>query len=123
LIKFVESVKDVDVTKEGAKMRYSNRFNRCGINVNFVQTHDSKIEVRTYERGVENETFSCGTGIVAAAIAYAIAQKEKIGYNNVVADVKGGKLEVRFEKKGTHEFRDIWLVGDAEFVFSGNISV
>ena len=115
---FVEDVKGIDVFNEGRKIRYSERFKEKGTNVNFVEPAENVIKVRTYERGVEDETLSCGTGVTAAALAVALKQKSNIDLYNI--ETPGGKLRVFFKKNGA-TFTDIWLEGEAEFVFKGEI--
>lgn len=103
----------------GRKIRYSESYKPGGTNVNLVRTIErNHIEVKTYERGVEDETFSCGTGVTACALSYAI--KNNVAQGTVITDVKGGRLHVKFEK---HEngFKNIWLQGPAEFVYQGII--
>lgn len=118
-ITFVEDVKSVNVFEEGRAIRYNDRFKNEGTNVNFVEPTDTGITVATYERGVEDETFSCGTGVTAAAIAYYLKSENKVE-TSVPIQVKGGKLEVRFEPNG-EGFKNIWLCGPAELVFEGRI--
>ena len=121
---FVKSVTDVmrmDVFKEGSDIRYSSEFAAEGINVNFVeQTDTDKITVRTYERGVENETLSCGTGVTASALVFA---HNETGFNRIEIKTLGGNLAVEFDKKGDDGFENIWLCGPANFVFKGEIIV
>ncbi|MCD7964079.1 MAG: diaminopimelate epimerase [Rikenellaceae bacterium] len=114
-IKFVDDVHEVDVFKEGRVLRYSERFSPDGANVNFVQfVEPGVIKVRTYERGVEDETLACGTG----AVASAMASKINYGGGNVWrVSVEGGELEVRFEENGNNGFRNVYLTGPAEKVF------
>ncbi|MBI3133284.1 MAG: diaminopimelate epimerase [Bacteroidetes bacterium] len=108
-----------DILTFGRQIRYSERFKPGGTNVNLVKTlADNHIGVKTYERGVEGETFSCGTGVTACALAYAF--KNGVEAGTVRADVKGGTLFVTFEKYG-HGYRNIWLQGPAEFVYQGII--
>ena len=76
------------------------------------------IEVATYERGVEDETFSCGTGVTAAAISFSLANPD-LKASEVAISTKGGKLKVRFEKKVGGGFENIWLCGPARMVFEG----
>lgn len=119
-VTLVEGVDDVNVASEGSAIRYSDPFAKEGININFVEkVNGSRFKVRTYERGVEGETLSCGTGVTAAAIAMDyIGETEK----NVVAIItKGGDLKVTFEKKGSG-YDNIWLIGPAVQVFKGEIS-
>lgn len=120
----------VNVFQEGQKVRYSETFKNEGINVNFVSKIDKNtIKVTTYERGVEAETLSCGTGATAAAIAaylqQKLAAKQWIDYGNitdpqhVLVHTKGGNLEVRFQMEANGSFTDVWLCGAAEQVFEG----
>ncbi len=109
----------IDVLTEGRKWRYSGLFGQAGANINFVQiVNEHTIKVSTYERGVENETFSCGTGVTAAALAVSAH-----GCNSPVKIItKGGNLQVEFTRK-KNGFEDIWLQGPAEHVFSGTIDL
>ncbi len=120
-IKVVDHVMEMDVYKQGNEIRYSKDFKAEGINVNFVEIIDEDgIIVRTYERGVENETYSCGTGVTAAALVFA---HNEIGFNRVEIQTKGGLLAVEFDKTGDTSFSNIWLCGPALFVFKGEIIV
>ena len=120
-IKFVSELADVDVEENGRDIRYSKRFAADGINVNFVEViNDSRISVRTYERGVEEETLSCGTGVTAAAIASAHNPK---GFNRVEVNTKGGILSVEYNCIDDQHFDNIWLCGPAEFVFKGVMEI
>ena len=119
-IEMVDSINSVDVFGLGQMIRFNDRFKSEGINVNFVQQQDDKIFVRTYERGVENETLSCGTGVTAAALISGI---EKLGEQTIQIEKLGGKLAVRFNNKGDQVFNNIWLMGPGTFVFSGSITV
>jgi diaminopimelate epimerase len=94
------------------------RIRRC-INVNFVSRENDGIRVRTYERGVEDETLSCGTGVTASAIAASIG----MGQQHVFINVEGGKLEVAFNRLDEQHCNDIWLIGPATFVYTGTISL
>lgn len=117
-VTFRDELTGLDVYEEGRAIRYSDRFRAEGTNVNFVQMEGSGITVATYERGVENETLSCGTGVTAAAIAYHLQSGNGVG--KVPIKVKGGELEVRFQA-GADGFSEIWLCGPAELVFVGSI--
>lgn len=120
-IQQVSQLNDFDVFFEGQKIRYNTRFNKEGINVNFVSHQPTgKLMVRTYERGVEDETYSCGTGVTAAALTNKHAVQ---GFNTVSIITKGGELSVEFEKKGTQNFQNVWLCGPATFVFKGTIAL
>ncbi|MCW3073831.1 MAG: diaminopimelate epimerase [Flaviaesturariibacter sp.] len=120
-VHLMNDVMQADVYKRGREIRYNKEFAAEGINVNFVeQLRDSdKIIVRTYERGVENETLSCGTGVTAAAL---VCHHNDNGFNSVEVQTKGGKLTVEYEKK-RNQFTDIWLTGPAEKVFEGTIAL
>ncbi|MBS4042482.1 MAG: diaminopimelate epimerase [Chitinophagaceae bacterium] len=118
-IKIVKNLDDFDVYTEGKKVRYSEPFHKNGINVNFIEHLEvGTIKVRTYERGVENETLSCGTGVTASAIVCFI---NKSGFNNIQVQTLGGRLAVEYNKTGISTFDNIWLCGPATFVFSGEI--
>ena len=114
-------VMHMDVVKRGRDIRYNNEFKAEGINVNFVEQSEEpgSIIVRTYERGVEDETYSCGTGVTASALVFAHNDN---GFNRVEVQTKGGHLSVDFEKL-EDEFRNIWLIGPAEKVFDGEIEI
>ncbi len=116
---FRKDIATMDVKKEGADIRYSDHYKKKGTNVNFVETiAENEFSVRTYERGVEDETLSCGTGVTAVAIA--AFQAGKTSSKSVDLLVQGGKLNVKFEEKGG-KFSEVWLSGPAEFVFKGEI--
>ena len=120
-VKYVKDSAGIDVVTEGRKIRNSKEFAENGVNVNFIETlSDDEIFVRTYERGVENETLSCGTGVTASAL---IAAHNEKGFNRVEVKTTGGSLCVEFEKISETEFRNIWLCGPAELVFSGEIDL
>lgn len=120
-VKLTNNVMQLDVPKHGRDIRYSGEYEKEGINVNFVeQLNDAdKIIVRTYERGVEDETLSCGTGVTAAAI---VCFHNDNGFNHVEVQTKGGKLSVDYDKVGT-SFKNIWLSGPAQKVFQGTIEL
>lgn len=122
-IEFFDEIDAIDIKQAGAKVRYSEKYFKDGINVNFVQVENNGIKIRTYERGVEDETYSCGTGVTASAIAYSTDNKFMNG--NYIVNVKtlGGDLKVSFEKVSANDYRNIWLIGPAEFVFSGDIEI
>lgn len=120
-VKFVSVVDEVNVVADGRKIRNSKEFAEKGINVNFVQhMHDDHIFVRTYERGVEDETLSCGTGVTASAL---IAAHNENGFNHVDVKTKGGNLSVEFDKISDTKFKNIWLSGPADFVFTGEYEI
>jgi diaminopimelate epimerase len=117
----VPRIDDVDVRRQGSAIRYHKMFSPKGANVNFIEKRGpNKIAVRTYERGVEDETLACGTGIVASALIFAASEKAN-GPISVIA--RGGdELQVGFQKIG-NQFRDVTLTGPAEFVFEGTVEV
>jgi len=119
-VKTVVDLTHFDVIKSGKDIRYSEEYKKNGINVNFVEQKDKSIFVRTYERGVEDETLSCGTGVTAAALVYAHNDN---GFNHVEVKTLGGKLAVEFDKKGENIFENIWLCGPADFVFKGEAEI
>lgn len=116
---FTENIGTMDVKKIGAEIRYSRQYENGGTNVNFVEplSKDS-FSVRTYERGVEDETLSCGTGVTAVALA--AFKSGKTSSEKVTLVTQGGELSVSF-KKQDDGFSDIWLSGPAEQVFKGEI--
>jgi diaminopimelate epimerase len=118
-VRMVQDVNLLDVETSGRAIRHSEPFSAAGINVNFVEkkgTHD--IFVRTFERGVEAETFSCGTGVTASAL---VAADTESVLQQVNVETLGGKLQVEFERTGPHCFTNIRLSGPATFVFKGEI--
>ena len=121
-IKLVPQLATLDVYKKGKEIRYSKDFEKEGINVNFVEQLDEpdKIFVRTYERGVENETLSCGTGVTAAAIVF---YHNENGFNEVEVKTLGGWLNVEYDRLEDGKFRNVYLVGPAEKVFSGSVEI
>src|SRR4051812_18603342 len=121
---FVTMANDVlhlDVVKRGRDIRNSPPFQKEGINVNFVEQTEErdKIIVRTYERGVEDETLSCGTGVTAAAL---VCCHNDNGFNRVEVRTKGGWLSVEYDKIG-EQYRNVWLNGPAQKVFEGTIEI
>lgn len=116
---FASNIYDKDVKEEGAAIRYSDEFVEEGINVNFVEKQSQdQITVRTYERGVENETLSCGTGVTACAIAHVLHG----GASPVKIETLGGQLTVEFElEEGSA--KNVWLIGPAKNVFKGEIDL
>ena len=117
----VPKIDDVDVRPEGAAIRHHKMFSPNGANVNFIEkVEPNKIAIRTYERGVENETLACGTGIVASALIFA-ATENTSGPIHVIA--RGGdELQVGF-RTIDGSFRNVTLTGPAEFVFEGTIEI
>ena len=120
-VQFVNGVQQIKIVEEAQKIRYSERFAKEGINVNFAEKKSAnEIFVRTYERGVEGETLSCGTGVVASSLAFAA--KSGTLMNEVKIETPGGNLQVKFETLG-RDFRNIFLIGPAEKVFEGTAEI
>lgn len=120
-ISFKKNITNLNVKELGAKIRHGAPYFKVGTNVNFAeQISDNLFKVRTYERGVEDETLACGTGVTAVAIAANKANKTKA--NSINIEVLGGKLEVSF-KKEDNSYTNVFLKGPAQFVFEGNISI
>ncbi len=120
-VRFCQDVRVLDVNALGSDIRNGVQFRQAGINVNFVGQEGAALRVRTYERGVEAETFSCGTGVTAAVLAYdhvhgAAAQR-------IVVHTLGGDLAVSFARNGISGYTDIWLHGPATAVFTGEVEV
>ena len=117
VVQIVENVDEINVYEQGKKIR--RQFQEMnGVNVNFVSFNNDIIKCRTFERGVENETLSCGTGVVAAALY--VFKKKKISDNKIIVSTKGGSLSVSFKNDG-NSFREIWLKGDINKIFDGLI--
>jgi len=117
----VAKIDDADVRRLGAAIRYHKMFSPNGTNVNFIEKRGpNKIAIRTYERGVEDETLACGTGMVASALIFAASEKSS---SPITVLARGGdELEVGFEQV-EGGFRNVTLTGPAEFVFEGTIEV
>lgn len=120
-VHFMEDIDGLNMKKEGRLIRYSPKYKEEGINVNFAEKISGDlIFVRTYERGVEDETLSCGTGVTAAAIA---SKANTTGAQYVKVKTLGGELEVYFTAEEKEIYRNVVLCGKAEFVFKGQIKV
>ena len=120
-VKIVKDLKKIDVTQKGREIRNNSVFKKEGVNVNFVEIiSDSKFNVRTYERGVENETLSCGTGVTAVAIA--MYELKKTYLKKVEIITKGGDLEVEFNKNSKC-YNSIKLTGTVNMVYKGEIQI
>lgn len=118
-VAFVDDVYDFDVFTQGRRIRNLPNYETIkGTNVNFIQIKEGVVHVRTYERGVEDETLSCGSGVTAAAITAKMSNK--IEDLPVMVITKGGTLEVDFEVEGPNAVKNIWLKGPATFVFEGD---
>ncbi len=111
----------IAIVKQGREIRYSKEFAPDGTNVNFIDNRSDIIRMRTYERGVENETLSCGTGAVASAIATEYMNNS--GKSKYEVQASGGLLKISFNRSDTDQFRDIYLEGEAKMVFKGDIVV
>ena len=118
-----DAVNDADLIAIAHQIRYNDIYQKEGINVNIVnEMATNHIRIRTYERGVENETLSCGTGATACAIALAIKNKLSSGNYDIKTEVAGGTLNIRYHYDNqANSFNHIQLCGPAEFVFSGEI--
>jgi len=121
-IKFVDDLTVCDIVEFGKKIRFSDSFKEEGINVNLVQQLSNGLQLLTYERGVEDETLSCGTGVTAAILAYA-DKINLLGEHKIDVKVKGGELSVLFNRSSDGRFNAIQLIGPAVFVFNGTIDV
>jgi diaminopimelate epimerase len=121
-VKMVPDVMNYEVYKKGYEIRHSREFEEEGINVNFVEqlNEPDKIIVRTFERGVEDETFSCGTGVTAAAL---VCFHNENGFNEVEVKTIGGPLSVEFDRVNDNHYTNIWLCGPAEKVFEGQVEI
>ena len=118
-VSFSDNINKIDVKKRGREIRFNKSISEEGLNVNFVKIiQNNEIYVRTYERGVEDETLSCGTGVVASALAYA----KNTNINKINISTNGGNLQVSFKKTG-NIFTNIFLIGPATFVFDGTINL
>jgi len=118
-VQLVEDLNTFNVKAEGAKIRYSELYGKAGSNINFIHPENTNtFAVRTYERGVEDETLSCGTGVTAVAIA--MHKTGKTTNDLVTLNTEGGKLQVSFDViDGV--YKNVWLIGPATLVFKGEI--
>lgn len=121
-VKNVSDVKKYNVVDEGRKVRNSSRFKEKGTNVNFIEKQNDTLFVRTYERGVENETYSCGTGVTAAALVASI-NGEATAEASCKIKTLGGELNIKFTRNKDNSFSNIWLEGPATYVFEGDIEI
>ena len=120
-VQLVENLENYNIKENGAAIRYGELYGKTGSNVNFVkQISANTFSLRTYERGVEDETLSCGTGATAVAIAMNVTGKTNA--TAIHLNVQGGKLEVSFDKND-EQFTNVFLKGPAEFVFKGEIEI
>ncbi|WP_111306767.1 diaminopimelate epimerase [Confluentibacter sediminis] len=118
-VQFEEQIENFDIKEKGAQIRYGEPYNEAGSNVNFVKKiNDQIFAVRTYERGVEDETLSCGTGVTAVALAmHALNETDK---NLITLQVQGGELQVSFDVDNG-VYKNVWLIGPATFVYKGEL--
>lgn len=122
-VRFEKDVATADVTGIGREIRYSEAFREKGINVNLLEVLEPMhIRVRTYERGVEDETLSCGTGVTACALAYAY-KSGLYGKQKITVEVQGGTLWVEFVRDENNYCHDVQLIGPALHVFEGSADV
>jgi len=119
-VQWVEDVRNYDVFGQGRAIRNREAYQPKGINVNFVQREAAGLRIRTYERGVEDETLACGTGVTAAAI---VSSGLATGHFEVPVEAMGGQLSVSFDKDTPDTARHIVLTGGAVFVFSGTVEL
>lgn len=110
----VNNLKNIDINAEGSKIRYDKNISTDGVNVNFMSNDNGNIHIRTYERGVENETLACGTGVTASAIAASLW----FGGNNIDIYTNISKLNVSFDRENNC-FKNVVLSGPATYVFDG----
>ena len=121
-LSFVDNVHQLNIVNEARNIRYNETYSEKGINVNYLQNSADCLNIRTYERGVEGETLSCGTGVTAAAIALYLKENNHQTQKTTFIKTMGGNLTVSFTK--TNEgFKDIFLIGPAVHTFSGVINI
>jgi diaminopimelate epimerase len=120
-VQLVDGLENKDVYHDGYAIRNNDIYKTKGINVNFVEPTGNGYFVRTFERGVEAETYACGTGVTAVALAMAI-QNQQTGSITTPIKVLGGNLNIRFNYDGV-KFTDIYLEGPAKLVFVGEVTV
>lgn len=118
-VKISKDLDRLDVELEGRKLRNDPQFGAGGTNVNFIEEKEGLLHIRTYERGVEEETLSCGTGVTAAALGWALKNMMK---DSIEVDARGGRLSVKFSQN-EESFTDIHLEGPASFVFAGETDI
>ncbi|MFA9290172.1 MAG: diaminopimelate epimerase [Solirubrobacteraceae bacterium] len=120
-VEFVENIDELDVKTLGSKIRYGAPYFKEGSNVNFVEkVNEQQLKIRTYERGVEDETLSCGTGITASALAYHYSKQTNL--TKIEIKTPGGNLTVSFDCVNG-KYQNIYLIGPAKLVFTGNIKL
>lgn len=120
LVLETENLDGLNITESALPFRNAEKFKPAGVNVNFIERSGSGIRIRTFEKGVEEETLSCGTGVTAAAIAAFI---DDAGHPaSITIETRGGALNVAYDREGLF-FRQIWLEGPAVFVYKGTIKL
>jgi len=119
---YVDRLEGFPVVEQARQIRFNDRFSGPGINVNFLENHGDDLSIRTYERGVENETLSCGTGVTASAIMHHIRNGAFTGDKEIAVESRGGGLKVSFHFDG-NKFTQIKLIGPAEKTFEGQIDI
>jgi diaminopimelate epimerase len=117
----VNDLQNLDVFSEGRKIRNNATYVEQGINVNFIEDKGDHFFIRTFERGVEDETYACGTGVTAVALAKA-KQADATGHFSKAIKVLGGDMRVEFDYDGKL-FTNVYLCGPAELVFTGHITI
>jgi len=122
-VHFVDNIEQIRVEIEGAEIRNQERFGPGGVNVNFVELEPAshEIRVRTFERGVEGETWSCGTGVAAAAISTCFHTRSDNSSYKILT--RGGELNVSFKSQADQRFTEIYLSGPASHVYDGSIDI
>ena len=120
-VEFLDSIDELDILNKGKNIRNNSQYGDNGVNVNFATLlSNNELQVRTYERGVEDETYSCGTGVTASAIA--AFDCSLVNTNSIHIKTKGGELSVSFVLDN-NTYKDVYLQGDATFVFNGTIDI
>ena len=119
-VRFVENLSDLDVVDEGRPLRYEDRFAPIGANINFTERHNGAIHMRIYEKGVEDETLSSGTGATAVALAWSHTHDVS---SPIVVHTRGGVLTISFERTSATSFAQVFMAGPAQMVFQGTVFV
>jgi diaminopimelate epimerase len=122
---FENDLEEIDIIKKGRTLRYDERFlTYKGCNVNFVEEISANnLKIQTYERGVEDETLACGTGICASALTYSVKKGLENSNHTINISAQGGNLQVKFDKKENNTFNNVHLIGQAKKVFEGEIEI
>ncbi len=123
-VQFHNSLDDFDAYQAGREIRYSEPYKEKGINVNFVQLlSENRLKVITYERGVEDLTYSCGTGVVACCLMATENFPDLSQQQHFYLDTQGGSLQVSFERPMKGVYKNIWLIGPAVCSFTGRLTL